>query len=149
LRVKGVTILLLLDLILACGILYIQVVDHSGITISVATTTVVETSTVVSFQSLNNQVNVTSVSCEVSTRSCSISLSNDGGNSVRLTACIFQQFNGGVGTLGSNSGLPSHSQTDVNCTAPADMTDVTPGAKVLGAVFFATGTPLPWSGVWH
>lgn len=146
---RGVTVLFLLDLVLAGAIVYVQVVDHGDITLDFRTTTVVVTSTVVSLQAPYARVNVTSVSCDVSTRSCSISLSNDGSEDVQLTACIFQQFDGGVGTLGSNAGLPGHSQTSVDCTALAGMTGINPGAKILGALFFVRGNPLAWSGVWH
>jgi hypothetical protein len=149
LRVKGVTVLLLLDLVLAGTILYVQVADHGGITLDLRTTTVVITTTVVSLQAPYAQVNVTSVSCAVSTRSCSISLSNDGNEDVQLTACVFQQFDGGVGTLSSNAGLPGNSQTSVDCTAPLDMTGIQPGSKVLGALFLVRGNPLAWTGVWH
>jgi hypothetical protein len=149
LRVKGVAVLLVIDLILAGGILYLQVFDHGVITLSRVTTTVIVTTTVLSIQDPYAGVNVTSVSCAVQTRSCSIYLSNVGGNAVRPTACLFQGFNGGVGTLSSNGDLPSNGQVVVGCTAPLEMTGIESGARVLGAVFFLKGTPLSWSGVWH
>ncbi len=148
-RVKPGTILLLLDLVLAGLILYVQVADNGRITLDLARTTVVETTTVVLVQAPSAQVNVTSVICSLSSRSCAISISNYGGGDARLSSCFFQQNDGGIGTLNATAGLPAHGQASVSCTAPAGMKIVTAGTRVLGALFFLQAPPVSWTAVWQ
>ncbi len=146
---KPGTILLLADLVLAGAILYVQVVDHGRITLVLGTTTVIETTTVVLLQGPTAQVTVTSVICSLSSRSCTISLSNYGGADARLSSCFFQQNDGGIGTLNSTAELPAQGQATVNCTAPAGMKSAVTGARVLGALFFVQAPPLSWTAVWQ
>ncbi|MDV3293571.1 MAG: hypothetical protein LYZ70_04815 [Nitrososphaerales archaeon] len=148
-RVKPGTIILLIDLILAGVILYVQVVDHGRITLDLGRTTVVETTTLVLAQAPSARVNVTSISCSVASRSCTISLSNYGDADARLSSCFFQQNDGGIGTLNLTAELPAHGQANVSCTAPAGMKIVAAGARVLGALFFVQAPPVSWTAMWQ
>lgn len=148
-RVKPGTILLLADLVLAGVILYVQVVDHGRITLDLGRTTFVETTTLVLAQAPSAQVDVTSINCSISSRSCTISLSNYGGADARLSSCFFQQNDGGIGALNATAELPAHGQTSVSCTAPSGMKSVTVGARVLGALFFVQAPPVSWNAVWQ
>ena len=148
-RVKPGTILLLVNLVLAGLILYVQVVDNGRIAVDLGRTIVIETNTLVIAQAPSAQVNVTSVSCSLLARTCTISLSNYGGADARLSSCFFQQNDGGIGTLNATAGLPAHGQTSVACAAPATMKTIAAGARILGALFFVQAPPLSWTAAWQ
>ncbi len=136
-----------MDVLFAGLILYLQFANHGVITLDFRTTTVTVTSTVNLIQAPYADVNITSVDCSTFNRSCTISVLNYGDMEVRFAACIFQP--GGLGTLNATAGLSAHTQTGVKCLAPAEMTGVAAGARVLGALFFVRSSPLIWSGVWQ
>jgi hypothetical protein len=139
--------LVVIDLVVAGGVLYVTLASRGELTFSFPASTV--TTTVFQPQPLPVQLNVSSVSCLSENRTCSVLVSNGGSQGAQVTACVFQLYEGGIGTLGNETEVPGHTNAVIECVAPAGMTGVAQGDRVLAAFFLLRGTPLPWSGVWQ